>query len=188
MGQSPFELHFKRFCSKFPFQKPSHFCWAYHPPPSVMTTKKVWNLTHPQIPPLSLSTKTHITQHWKKKLEKNMEKKKTHLFPSSPCHHHPAPGLFLLGCAAEPLSPQAMAICEPHEAICEAEEARPVMEEPQSVGSSKMSGQWLINCLAVGLSQLVSVGFKKAHEHHEPYISQLNEISCIKHKPTLLAT
>jgi hypothetical protein len=88
-----------------------------------------------------------------------MEKKKAHLFPSSPCHRHPAPvGLFFWG-SAEPLSPQAMAICEPHEAICEAEEARPVMEEPQSVGSSKMSGQWLINCLAGGyLSQLVYVG------------------------------
>ena len=89
MGQSPFELHFKRFCSKFPFQKPSHFCWTYNLPPSVMPTKKVWNLTHPQIPPLSPSTKTHIIQHWKKNWKKHGEKKSASLpiltMPSPSC-------------------------------------------------------------------------------------------------------
>ena len=65
-----------------------------------------------------------------------------------------------------------MAICEPQEAICEAEDARPVMEEPQSVGSSKMSGQWLINCLLRnGLLDVFPVGLKKTLKYE---ISSMN--------------
>ena len=45
-------------------------------------------------------------------------------------------------------SPQAMATWEPQEAICEADEAIPVILEPHKVGSSNKSGQWLISCLS----------------------------------------
>lgn len=41
-----------------------------------------------------------------------------------------------------------MATWEPQEAICEAEEAKPVILEPHKVGSSNKSGQWLISCLS----------------------------------------
>ena len=42
-----------------------------------------------------------------------------------------------------------MATWEPQEAICEADEAIPVILEPHKVGSSNKSGQWLISCLSV---------------------------------------
>ena len=180
MGQSPFELHFKRFCSKFPFQKPSHFCWAYNLPPSVMPTKKVWNLTHPQIPPLSPSTKTHIIQHWKK-LEETWRKKKR---ISSHPHH-------------------AIAILPPLGSFFGDQPSRSPRRRWRSASPTRQSarrrkpGRWWKSRRVWGAPRCRGSGWStawpwvislswfmlvyKAHEHHEPYISQLYQISCMKH-------
>lgn len=81
-----------------------------------------------------------------------------------PSHPPPSSQTLSIGSSLPQLrsQAQAMATWEPQEAICEAEEARPVTLLPHKVGNSKMSGQWPPT-LASDAAPTLSVWWESRH-------------------------